>query len=306
MGFDTQRFPCDVDEELICSICGGVLQDPIQIPTCEHAFCQTCIEVWLSKTQTCPVDRTPIEIHQLKLVPRILKNLLNRLEIKCENEGCSTIVRLEHLDNHLADCEHNKNRLIQCQKGCEMMISQDQFSNHNCIQALNNELHNVKNELQKYKDDVDYYKNEISTLQEYIRTTRTMGPTVSCCLESVENEEILSWSSNLQIARITHWGGMISTPNAVLQDAVKDALLESGCPIQITNELMENAHERHWPQGLSTLETRQSNRRYYDNFVCRRIMDAQAVIILSCDNRHMNESMIAEPGLIMMFSHGVK
>ena len=61
MGFDIQRFPDGIDEELICtsfdrngcskhtflsavvfegSICGGVLQDPVQVPTCEHAFCQ--------------------------------------------------------------------------------------------------------------------------------------------------------------------------------------------------------------------------------------------------------------------------
>jgi len=46
---------------------------------------------------------------------------------------------------------------------------------------------------------------------------------------------------------------MISTPDAVLQAVIKRALLESGCPINITNDLMENAHERHWPQGLSTL-----------------------------------------------------
>ena len=61
MGFDTQRFPNGFDEELICTysivdfdvyiikricwifsgaICGGILQDPVQAPTCEHAFCQ--------------------------------------------------------------------------------------------------------------------------------------------------------------------------------------------------------------------------------------------------------------------------
>jgi E3 ubiquitin-protein ligase NRDP1 len=62
-----------------------------------------------------------------------------------------------------------------------------------------------------------------------------------------------SWSSALQLARVTHWGGMISTPDVVLQAAIKSALIESGCPINITDELMENAHERHWPEGLSTL-----------------------------------------------------
>ncbi|CAF4413460.1 unnamed protein product, partial [Adineta steineri] len=78
MGFDIQRFPHGVDEELICAICGGVLQDPLQAPTCEHAFCQICINEWLSRVQTCPIDRQSMESDQLKPVPRILKNLLSR------------------------------------------------------------------------------------------------------------------------------------------------------------------------------------------------------------------------------------
>jgi E3 ubiquitin-protein ligase NRDP1 len=102
---------------------------------------------------------------------------------------------------------------------------------------------------------------------------------------------------------------MISTPDAVLQAVIKRALLESGCPINITNDLMENAHERHWPQGLSTLglylnelnsceksfffflETRQLNRRHYESYVCRRIIGKQAVVVLGCDNRHMDQLM---------------
>ncbi|CAF1276658.1 unnamed protein product [Rotaria magnacalcarata] len=306
MGFDIQRFPNNIDEEFICSICGGVLQDPLQIPTCEHTFCQACIEEWLSQTKICPIDRTPVEINQMKLVPRILKNLLNRLDIRCENEGCMTIVKLEVLTNHLADCEYTKNKVIQCENGCGMIISKDNFQAHNCIQALSSELQNVKNELENYKNDVDFYKTEISTLQEFIRVTRANDPTISCFLECVENNQVLCWSNSLQLARVTHWGGMISTPDIVLQNAIREALLESGCPIQITNELIENAHERHWPQGLSTLETRQINRRHYESYVCRRIIGEQAIVVLSCDNRHMNQSMISEPGIVMIFSHGVK
>lgn len=82
----------------------------------------------------------------------------------------------------------------------------------------------------------------------------------------------------LQPARVTHWGGMISTPDAVLQAVIKRSLVESGCPASIVNELIENAHERSWPQGLATLETRQMNQRYYENYVAKRIPGKQAVV----------------------------
>lgn len=56
-----------------------------------------------------------------------------------------------------------------------------------------------------------------------------------------------------------------------LQMMIKRALSESGCPPHILDDLMENCHERRWPRGLSSLETRQNNRRIYDSYVCRRI-----------------------------------
>lgn len=75
----------------------------------------------------------------------------------------------------------------------------------------------------------------------------------------------------MQVARVTRWGGMISTPDAVLQAIIKRSLIDSGCPAHIVTELMENAHERRWSNGLSTLETRQLNRRQYENYVTKRI-----------------------------------
>ena len=39
---------------------------------------KVCINEWLARVQTCPIDRMPIESDQLKSVPRILKNLLCR------------------------------------------------------------------------------------------------------------------------------------------------------------------------------------------------------------------------------------
>jgi hypothetical protein len=65
------------------------------------------------------------------------------------------------------------------------------------------------------------------------------------------------------------------------------------------------------------------NRRHYESYVCRRIIGKQAVVVLGCDNRHMDQLMsknlmkniysfcdvfhlVAEPGIVMIFAHGVE
>ncbi len=47
------------------------------------------------------------------------------LDISCENEGCTAIIKLDVLVNHLIDCEYSPKKLIQCDNGCGMTILKD-------------------------------------------------------------------------------------------------------------------------------------------------------------------------------------
>ena len=322
MGYDTTRFTCSVDEELLCAICKSVLEDPLQAPACEHAFCAGCIHEWLRHQQSCPVDRHSLTPHELKQVPRILKNLLSKLTVKCENErhGCDGVVRLDQLHSHLSQCEHNPKRPVQCNQGCGLVVPFDELSQHNCVRELNNLIQNqnfkqeqLQAQIDEQRQQLNEQKREIQALKEMIRTMRVINlpqalPLLPSNLSQPDHyvNEIHQWLRGLQSARVTRWGGMISTPDAVLQAVIRRALADSGCPPTILNELMENAHERRWPPGLSTLETRQLNRRRYEQYVCRRIPGKQAVVIMACENEHMGESMTLDPGLVMIFAHGIE
>uniref|UniRef100_A0A8C0X1Q4 E3 ubiquitin-protein ligase NRDP1 n=1 Tax=Castor canadensis TaxID=51338 RepID=A0A8C0X1Q4_CASCN len=138
MGYDVTRFQGDVDEDLICPICSGVLEEPVQAPHCEHAFCNACITQWFSQQQTCPVDRSVVTVAHLRPVPRIMRNMLSKLQIACDNAvfGCSAIVRLDNLMSHLSDCEHNPKRPVTCEQGCGLEMPKDELPNHNCIKHL--------------------------------------------------------------------------------------------------------------------------------------------------------------------------
>jgi len=315
MGYDVCRFQGEVDEELICPICSAVLEDPRLAPECEHAFCADCIHEWLNRQQTCPVDRRSISIAELKPVPRILKNLLSRLEIRCDNEeyGCSTVVKLDILNMHLKECEHNPKKPVACTLGCGLTVPKDEMVEHNCVKELRLVVRDQGESLSKAQQDITdmryaltEQKRELQLLKELVRAMRISNPGVRALQDQIEDDDVMRWSATLPRARVTRWGGMISTPDAVLQAMIKRSLQESGCPGHIVTELMENAHERRWPPGLQTLETRQMNRRQYEQYTARRIPGKQAVVVMACDNTHISDDMILEPGLVMIFAHGIE
>ncbi|XP_023164781.1 E3 ubiquitin-protein ligase NRDP1 isoform X3 [Drosophila hydei] len=320
MGYDVNRFQGEVDEELTCPICSGVLEDPLQAVMCEHAFCRGCINEWLTRQPTCPVDRNALTTANLRAVPRILRNLLSRLSITCDNApyGCTAVLKLDAYNSHLEDCVHNPKRPFPCEKGCGFDIPKDELKDHNCVRELRalivkqtEQIGQLKTEITDQQLTINELKRELQLFKDFMRAMRVSNPAMRAIADQMERDEVIRWSSALARARVTRWGGMISTPDDALQLMIKRALSESGCPPHILDSLMENCHERRWPRGLSSLETRQNNRRIYDNYICRRIpgfviAGKQAVLVLSCDNVHMTEDVMVEPGLVMIFAHGIE
>ncbi|KAI0989072.1 hypothetical protein GJ496_005613 [Pomphorhynchus laevis] len=346
MGYEIARFVDDIDEELTCLICKGVLENPAQAPDCEHAFCRECISEWLSRQSSCPVDRSFTLISYLQPVPRIIKNLLNKLLIRCENasHGCVDVLRLESLHDHQANCTFNPKRPVTCEN-CNLVVPKDVFPTHNCVKELRklyeeclNRINMVESQIQMLRsertnqdDNSRTYRSEIRTNPVLVNTPigpanneasqltavtqRQTNPTVplipalpapivNMTANNTDNlqlnsmaDDVIRWVNALPIARVTRWGGMISTPDLVLQAVIRRALAESGCPLRILEELMTNAHERCWPSGLHNLETRQVNRGYYESYICRRVPGRQAVVMMASDNRHMASHMVTEPGI---------
>ena len=96
---------------------------------CEHAFCSGCIKEWLNRQKTCPVDRQSVTPNQLKPAPRILRNLLARLNIECDNaaSGCTVVVKLDLLASHCDECDFNPKKPVPCESGCGLIIPKDEL-----------------------------------------------------------------------------------------------------------------------------------------------------------------------------------
>ncbi|KAL7281326.1 hypothetical protein ACG7TL_004635 [Trametes sanguinea] len=71
---------------LVCCICRSPFVEPCITRTCCHTFCYECISQAVTINRQCPIDRTPLTIHDLAPVDPVVRNLVDELVVKCPQE----------------------------------------------------------------------------------------------------------------------------------------------------------------------------------------------------------------------------
>uniref|UniRef100_A0A1A9WVT8 E3 ubiquitin-protein ligase NRDP1 n=1 Tax=Glossina brevipalpis TaxID=37001 RepID=A0A1A9WVT8_9MUSC len=245
MGYDLHRFQGEIDEELICPICSGVVEEPVQSAMCEHMFCRECIKEWLTRQPSCPMDRNYLTVASLNKVPRIMRILLSRLSITCNNaaDGCTLIIKLGDLNSHVRQCEYNPNRLLPCEKGCGIIMPKDMLKDHNCVRDLRAIILEQKRKIYTFKKEIvgqtlimKGLKLERKLLIDFIRATRDSNP--NNFPNQMECDEVIRWCKTMARARVIRWRRMISTSDVSLRMRIKRALSNSGYPPRVFDNFM--------------------------------------------------------------------
>jgi len=237
--------------------------------------------------------------------------------VRCDytDYGCQTVTRLEFLNSHKLECEFNPRKPVICELGCQLAVSKDQLKVHNCVRELRSlvqqqqsRLSDLQQEITEVRLQYNEMKHDMRAIRDVMRSLPQNSnlPIFNTPQLNFDTDDIVRWVASLPVAHVARWGGMISTPDATLQAVMRRSLVDSGCPAHCADELVDSAHERRWPRGLSTLEMRQLNRPQFENYICRRIPGRQAVLVMSCENLHMAEELILDPGIVMIFAHGVE
>ena len=105
-GHEEDRFELPVNENLKCSICLNVLNNPKSCRNNQHYFCFGCIGQHLENSHTCPECMEELTPATLAEPPRVLLNMILALRIKCNHSarGCPEYVQLDRLQNHVDKC----------------------------------------------------------------------------------------------------------------------------------------------------------------------------------------------------------
>ncbi len=95
------EFVEELQDELMCSICTKVLNEPQMVNCCEQRFCKNCLTEWMTKNKTCPHCRNTkfAYMHSMRQEDRISKLL-----VYCANKvhGCKSTLKISEYQHHLS------------------------------------------------------------------------------------------------------------------------------------------------------------------------------------------------------------
>lgn len=168
MGFEEHRFVGQVRSELKCSLCHGVLDNPMRAPACGKVFCAGCLLPTVLKDGKCPMRKCcrlgAFSVPDLSHVPELHNTVLN-MEIRCDfiKRGCQDTMLFSDLPKHLQECKfriagcRNRGCFLTmeyrdlprherencefrpvgiCQKGCSLVVALCEANNHDCVDSL--------------------------------------------------------------------------------------------------------------------------------------------------------------------------
>ena len=106
-------------EDYICSICLGIVRDPVETPCCGHLFCEWCLNRWYTQKPSCPCcrDTTEIVIHPSHWHRRFIANLQIHCPLECGWDGCiSKFERHDRTECPLKSiqCDSCHDRFLRC------------------------------------------------------------------------------------------------------------------------------------------------------------------------------------------------
>ena len=100
-----------LNDQLSCTICGGILDRPVEL-TCGAIVCSPCCSKWVMERSmerleiSCPCCYSHrLDITSIRPPPLLVLSLLAGVLVYCER-GCGKLVRLDNHDRHTAGSCH--------------------------------------------------------------------------------------------------------------------------------------------------------------------------------------------------------
>lgn len=152
------------EDSLTCDICFNIINDAVECNICQHHFCKMCIEL-LCKNSS--ISKCPNKCFKpvFTEIPRILKNMLSKIEFICPKQ-CEKVITYDNYLKHSNSCI---GKIVDCPT-CKTRVKFNQVDQNtiNLISKVNSLNNSNKKILEDYNLNVAKYKSTINELNAKI------------------------------------------------------------------------------------------------------------------------------------------
>lgn len=108
---DNKPFFKENEINLICSICTGLVVNPVECFKCGKHFCDFCLKESTMKNKQCPNKCALPYIFRPAQI--LMKNIMEKILLKCSI--CSNNTTLNKFVTHIKECEEkDSNKMVDC------------------------------------------------------------------------------------------------------------------------------------------------------------------------------------------------
>lgn len=193
MGFDAEIDNSErngvvdnLQEEIMCSICYCIFEDPMKLDCCDGHLCKKCLENVKMNSRNCPLCRKD---NLTAKFSRLMVTILSQYKLFCPAQECNESVPYADFAKHKETCPVlNKKPCQQCNK----FYSKDDFQEHiTCFEELNKKTEADQKKIAKLESDVQEARmtteQMITTFQSERREFRNKANNYEQKIKSLED-----------------------------------------------------------------------------------------------------------------------
>ena len=238
-GYDEERFVNTVNRNFICLICFNVLKDPVLCPRNQHCFCRGCITKHLENAKRCPTCADELTAETLIEAPRMVKDMLNELNIRCvySERGCQEILQLQHLERHEATCGFTS--AVCPNQGCGVTVNQRDLIHHesevcefrklkcHSCGEITNTLADVEKRMANMETKVITIETKLTNIEKNVVTIETKLTNAEANVVNIErNMADMKTDMEGKLERVNNEVTGLKTALIEGFDQIKDVLVE--------------------------------------------------------------------------------
>ena len=153
----------NISKYLYCSICEETFNNPIRIKECGHTFCKLCLKKWNKYNKNCPLCRKDFIFKNIKR-DNIAYNIINDLEVFCNNKNCPWKGTLLNLKKHLKNCIMNPSTMT---KSVKEIINENKRKSLILKSKIIDDLNKSKNDTQNDNEDDEEGRESVDTITSF-------------------------------------------------------------------------------------------------------------------------------------------